>query len=130
MANVSELTAGLAARYPELELTEEQVRIALTRMQPGDLDCFFKAIMYLIQTGDFLGAVMQLIQCLFSSGRRTQADIFGCLLNFFMGLLQGRPMNELLVALINCIFGTPPPPPPPPPGDIPPYEGREVNRCG
>ena len=98
--------------------------------QAADFECWIKAIMYLIQTGDIMGAVMKMIQCLLTSGLRTQADIFGCLFNFVMGLFQGVPINEALTQLIRCVFGTPPPPPPPPPGQIPPYEGREVNRCG
>lgn len=130
-SQVTGLQAALAERHPHLQLTDSQLEMLFTMPpQAADFECWIKAIMYLIQTGDIMGAVMKMIQCLLTSGLRTQADIFGCLFNFVMGLFQGVPINEALTQLIRCVFGTPPPPPPPPPGQIPPYEGREVNRCG
>lgn len=128
---VAVLQAAFTTRHPRLGLTHDQVDVLFTvPSQPADFECWFKAIMYLVQTGDLMGAVMKMIQCLLSSGRRQQEDIFGCIIKAVLAMLQGVPINEALISLIKCIFGTPTQPPPPgPPGEIPPYEGRDVDRC-
>jgi hypothetical protein len=110
----------------ELEPTE---RLLLTMpTQAADFDCWFKAIVYYLTTGDLMGAVMKAIQCLMQSGRRTQADMLGCLVQFAIDMIMGVHWQEALLKLIECVFGTPPNPPPPD-GDVPEYIPNPVPRC-
>lgn len=131
-SNLSELRTLLVIRQKGLRLTDMQLHELVTMDVPTQYSkCFIEALWYLLMTSDFMGAAKKFIQCLLSSGQRTMGDLGGCIVNFFLSWLQGVPLPECFVALVQCVFSTPPDEPPdePPIGDVPEFSPTPVDRC-
>lgn len=91
-----------------------------------NVQCWFSALLYLAQTGDFVGAIGKLIMCLVEQGSNP-LDFVQCIGNFLVSIIQGEKLEVAFIKLFNCILGRngggng---------GEVTPPNYREVKRCG
>ena len=104
---------------------------ALLTPPKQNVQCWFTALVYLAQTGDFIGAISKLIMCLIEQGANP-LDFVQCIGNFIVSIIQGEKLEVAFIKLFNCILGRnggngngggng---------GEVTPPNYREVKRCG
>ena len=109
-------------------LSATSVDILLTPPKQN-VQCWFTALVYLAQTGDFIGAISKLIMCLIEQGANP-LDFVQCIGNFIVSVIQGEKLEVAFIKLFNCILGRNGGNGNGEEDEVTPPNYREVKRCG
>lgn len=121
----SRLRAALAIQDTvSIYLTEGDLEILLTP-PTQNIECWLTGVIHYFQTGDLVGAVAKVMQCLVDSGVNP-IDILTCVIDFVSDLVDKVPIGSALITLLNCVLsgggnGN---------GDVSPPGDGVVSRCG
>lgn len=73
---------------------------------PKRLECWFSALMVLLDTGNLVDAVKTLVSCLTGVQGAGSDKVLQCALAALWAVLfQGQPLDQALVKFIQCLLG-------------------------
>lgn len=95
-------------KHPQLsDVSPDVLEAFLTPpSDPKRLECWFSALMVLLETGNLVDALKKLISCLTGVQGVGSDKVLQCVLVALWALLfQGQPLDQALVKFIQCLLG-------------------------
>lgn len=89
------------------DVNPEALKVFLTPPRdPERLECWFSALMVLLETGNLIDAVKALVSCLTGVSSVGADKVLVCAMKALIALfLRNQPLDAVLVEFIQCLLG-------------------------